>query len=78
MAREFNINLNKTILNDNIQYNHNPKTDDEELNRVMRVADDVIDVFAKHKVNLEDAYWILCSLADSLYMYATTEDLEKI
>jgi hypothetical protein len=44
--------------------------------KVMRTADEIIEVFAKRKTSMEDAWLILASLADSIYMYATTgEDL---
>ena len=74
LARDFNVNLNKTILQDKIP----PENfiDDEGMNEIMNCADDIIEVFAKHKTNMEDAWMILASLADSIYMYATNGDEE--
>jgi hypothetical protein len=46
------------------------------MDEVMKTADEIIEVFAKRKTSMEDAWLILASLADSIYMYATTgEDL---
>lgn len=73
MPRDFNININKSLLNTE-PIENNPKLQDDTLNNVMRTADEIIEIFDKNKVNLEDAYYILCSLADSIYMYATTGD----
>ena len=72
MARNFNVNLNKTILETKVS----PENfiDDDGMNNTMRVADEIIEVFAKNKTNMEDAWIILASLADSVYMYAMTDE----
>jgi hypothetical protein len=74
MPRDFNVNLNKTILETNV-VPENFATD-EGMNDIMQTADEIIEVFAKRKTSMEDAWLILASLADSIYMYATTgEDI---
>jgi len=70
LAREFNINLNKTVLETKVQPEN--FATDEGMNEIMRTADEIIEVFAKHKTSMEDAWLILASLADSIYMYAQT------
>lgn len=71
MPRDFNIDINKSLLNTE-PIENNPKLTDDKLNSVIRTADEIIEIFDKNKVNLEDAYYILTSLADSIYMYATS------
>lgn len=71
MPRNFNIDINKSLLNTEPIENNQMLTDDK-LNNVIRTADEIIEVFDKNKVNLEEAYYILTSLADSIYMYATS------
>lgn len=70
MPRDFNINLNKTILDTKIK----PEFlgTDDDMNTVIRTADEIIEVFAKNNTSMEDAWLILASLADSIYMYAQT------
>lgn len=71
MPRDFNIDINKSLLNTE-PIENNPKLTDDKLNSVIRMADEIIEIFNKNKINLEDAYYILTSLADSIYMYATS------
>lgn len=70
MSRDFNVNLNKTILETKVA----PENfgTDEDMNNTMRTADEIIEVFAKNKTSMEDAWLILASLADSIYMYSQT------
>ena len=75
MARDFNININKSLLNGASVEKH-PKLEDDKLNEVIRIADDILEIFDKRNTNLEDAYWILCSLADSIYAFATDGGIE--
>ena len=67
MPRDFNIDINKSLQNTE-PIENNPKLQDDTLNDMIRVADEIIEIFDKRKINLEDAYYILCSLADSIYM----------
>ena len=71
MPRDFNIDINKSLLNTE-PIENNPKLTDDKVNSVIRMADEIIEIFNKNKINLEDAYYILTSLADSIYMYATS------
>lgn len=71
MPRDFNIDINKSLLNTE-PIENNSKLTDDKLNTVIRIADEIIEIFDKNKINLEDAYYILTSLADSIYMYATS------
>lgn len=71
MPRDFNIDINKSLLNTE-PIENNSKLTDDKLNTVIRTADEIIEIFDKNKINLEDAYYILTSLADSIYMYATS------
>ena len=66
--REFNFKLNEEVLK---KVPDNPMLEDETINKSMRIADDILEVFRKNKTNMMDAYMILCSLADSIYMYST-------
>ena len=73
MTKEFSFgSINKALtLNDNapeIELNN------DNINYALHVADDIVDVFAKHEISMEDAYIILNSLADAIYMYAATRD----
>ena len=69
--REFNIKINQDVLKSTPK---NPMLEDEKLNEVFSVADEIIEVFRKRKTTMEDAFFILSSLADSIYMYSTFED----
>lgn len=71
MAREFNFQLNENVMKN---LSDKPVTDDEELTRVLKVGDDIFEVFRKHDVSMSDAYLILTSMADSIYMYSLTRD----
>lgn len=48
--------------------------DNEQVNTAMNVANDIIDVFAKYNLELMDAYMILASLADAIYLYSATSE----
>lgn len=72
MAKEFSMNINRDMLNTKVA--ENPKTNDDSMNAIMRVADDIMSVFEKNKTSMEDAYITLISLADSIYMYSTLDD----
>ena len=45
--------------------------ENDVLNETMRVADEILEVFRKNKTTMMDAFMILSSLADSIYMYST-------
>lgn len=73
MSRDFNINLNKTILE---KAKPEVLASNDEMNNIMGTADEIIEVFARNKTSMEDAWLILASLADSIYLYAQSgEDL---
>lgn len=66
--REFNIKINEEVLKEM------PSTkmlEDDTLNETIRIADDILEIFRKNKTNMSDAFMILSSLADSIYMYST-------
>lgn len=66
--RDFNFELNEEILK---QVPKNPMLEDDNMNEAMRVADSIMEIFKKNKTNMMDAFMILSSLADSIYMYST-------
>lgn len=72
MAKEFSMQINRSLLNTNIP--QNSQVDNDEMTKLMRVADDIMAVFDKHKVTMEDAYQALISLADSIYLYSTYDE----
>lgn len=73
MSRNFNINLNKAILE---KAPPEVLASNDEMNGIMSTADEIIEVFARNKTSMEDAWLILASLADSIYLYAQSgEDL---
>lgn len=65
--RDFNFQINKEIL----QAEKNSMLEDDNINEAMRVADDILEIFKKNKTSMLDAFMILSSLADSIYMYST-------
>lgn len=65
--RDFNFQINKEIL----QAEKNSMLEDDNINEAMRVADDILEIFRKNKTTMMDAFMILSSLADSIYMYST-------
>ena len=72
MAKEFNMQINKNLLNTNVP--RNPRADDETMTQTMRTADEIMNVFEKNKTSMEEAYLILLSLADSIYMYSISSE----
>ena len=66
--REFNFKLNEEVLK---KVPDNPMLEDDALNESIRIADDILEVFRKNKTSMMDAFMILSSLADSIYMYST-------
>jgi hypothetical protein len=66
------MNINRALLNTEVP--QNPKTSDENMNRVMRLCDDIMGVFEKNNSTMEEAYLTLVSLADSIYMYSMFND----
>lgn len=66
--REFNFKLNEEVLK---RVPDNPMLEDDALNESIRIADDILEVFRKNKTSMMDAFMILSSLADSIYMYST-------
>lgn len=71
MSRDFNFKLNTEVLKDQEK---NPMLEDESINSAMRTADKILEVFREDKTNMMDAFLILSSLADSIYMYSTFRD----
>lgn len=71
MSRDFNFKLNTDILK---EQQKNPMLEDDAINSAMRTADEILEVFKKNKTNMMDAFMILSSLADSIYMYSTFKD----
>jgi hypothetical protein len=64
--RDFNVQINKAILEDK------PKTIvNEETTHAVRLADSIMEVFKKDGTDMLTAYMILSSLADSIYVTAT-------
>ena len=45
---------------------------DDDANRFMGIANEIIDVFASHNLSYEEAYMILASLSDAIYLYSIT------
>lgn len=72
MPRSFNIDINKEILNAE-SIDNNKKLEEDSITKSMKTADDILEVLKQNKTTLEESYYILCSLADSIYTYATTE-----
>lgn len=66
--REFNFKLNEEVLK---KVPDNKMLENDVLNETMRVADEILEVFRKNKTTMMDAFMILSSLADSIYMYST-------
>lgn len=71
MSRDFNFKLNTEALKNQEK---NPMLEDDAINSAMRTADEILEVFKKNKTNMMDAFMILSSLADSIYMYSTFKD----
>lgn len=71
MSRDFNFKLNTDILK---EQQKNPMLEDDAINSAMRTADEILEIFKKNKTNMMDAFMILSSLADSIYMYSTFKD----
>lgn len=65
--RDFNFEINKEIL----QAEKHEMLENDNINDAMKVADDILEVFRKNKTTMMDAFMILSSLADSIYMYST-------
>jgi hypothetical protein len=72
MPEKFQMNINRNLLNSEVP--QNPKTSDDNMNRVMRLCDDIMGVFEKNNSTMEEAYLTLVSLADSIYMYSMFND----
>lgn len=66
--REFNFKLNEEVLN---KVPDNKMLENDVLNETIRIADQILEVFRKNKTTMMDAFMILSSLADSIYMYST-------
>lgn len=69
--RDFNFKLNTEVLK---QVPDNELMENDQLNQSIRVADEILEVFRKNKINMMEAFLILSSLADSIYMYSTFQD----
>lgn len=66
--REFNFKLNEEVLN---KVPDNKMLENDVLNETIKIADQILEVFRKNKTTMMDAFMILSSLADSIYMYST-------
>lgn len=71
MSRQFNLKINTDALD---KLDDSPLRDNDEMNRIMKVGDEIVEVFRKNKITMYDAYLILNSLADSIYLSATYSD----
>ena len=67
--REFNVKLNTAILEDN-QTNIKEEYKDKDINKAVNVSNEIIKVFADNDVDMENAYMILVSLAEAVYISA--------
>lgn len=65
--RDFSVKINTAILEDT-QTNIREQYADESINKAVTVCNEIIGVLAKNDVGMEDAYMILLSLAESVYI----------
>lgn len=67
--RDFNVKLNTAILEDS-QTNIKEKYSDKDVNKAVKVCNEIIQVLSNNDVDMENAYMILVSLAESVYISA--------
>lgn len=72
MSNKFSFDIGKVIQNAEVTTNDN--IENSSLNHILDVGNEIIDVFSKHKMDLEDAYLVLVSLADAIYLYSQVGD----
>ena len=65
--RDFNVKINTAILEDN-QTNIKEEYADEDINKAVKVCNEIIKVLSDNDVDMEKAYMILVSLAESVYI----------
>lgn len=70
MAKDFSFDLNKNLLSNSVE---TKQTTDDDANKLMDIAEEVIDIFAKYNVSYEEAYLMLASIADAIYLYSISE-----
>ena len=71
---KFSFDINKVLQNTIDKNVQSDNIDNDEVNNAMNIANEIIDVFSKYKIELADAYLILTSLADAIYLYSVTRD----
>ena len=75
--RDFKLQINKDILNTPTEDLERTNAEqDEALTKMLKISDEILRVFADNKTTMFDAYMILTSIADSIYIYAN--DLENL
>ena len=72
MNNKFSFDIGKVIQNTDVNTKANIEND--SLNHILNVGNEIVDVFSKHKMDLEDAYLVLVSLADAIYLYSQVGD----
>ena len=72
MNNKFSFDIGKVI--QNTDANTKANIENDSLNHILNVGNEIVDVFSKHKMDLEDAYLVLVSLADAIYLYSQVRD----
>ena len=68
--KDFSFKINEDVLKN---AKTNPMLEEDSMNEALGIAGEIIDVIEKHKISFYEAYVILASLADSIYLYSTFE-----
>lgn len=73
--KKLNINKQKTVNIDNVDLNELTKEQRRKREQALLVYNDIMDVFKKHNTSVNDTYYILASILESIYAYSILDDL---